>query len=204
MNDGTKIIIAFIKARGGELERAVINEARNPWRAPEATAGNVQGIVLHALHEVTDDERAELDKMRGQGAVEWLEVARAFEKPSDEPAPVTRAAGGGNASSSPNASAHTVEGVHITNPTPLGLVPAHPRMAHERAAFVRICASNHDTLAPDRSFVLRITFERSSMLSPRKSLEVALPYEAKLEDLAEQLEHIAERVREEARNLYLW
>jgi hypothetical protein len=72
-----EIVVEFIRGRPA-LEAAVRKITGDPYRAPEIISTLVQEEVLCSLDDVSDEERAKLDAMRGRGDVDWAEVARAF------------------------------------------------------------------------------------------------------------------------------
>jgi hypothetical protein len=78
-----EIVIEFIRSRP-ELEKEVremVNSPRYAYTAPEIVAaalGESMRVVMGA--GVTDEERAKLDRMRGNGVVEWGDVRKAFEE----------------------------------------------------------------------------------------------------------------------------
>lgn len=75
-----EIVAEFVRGRP-DLELEVRRKVTDPFCAPEARAMFAREFVLGAFREVTDDERVGLDRMGGNGAVDWEEVARIFGAP---------------------------------------------------------------------------------------------------------------------------
>jgi hypothetical protein len=72
-----EIIVEFVKGRPytrNEIER-VVNDG---FKAPEVIPDMVAALVLDACMEVNDEERKGLDRVRGNGSVDWTEVVQAF------------------------------------------------------------------------------------------------------------------------------
>lgn len=73
-----EVIVEFVKGRGGPLEKEVRRICNDAFAAPEVIGGKVYTVVKDAFSVVSDAERASLDRMRGNGAVDWDAVASAF------------------------------------------------------------------------------------------------------------------------------
>lgn len=72
-----EIVVGFVQGRP-VLEVAVRRHATDPFHAPESVAALIRSEIIDAFDDVTDEERASLDRMRGNGAVVWNDVAKAF------------------------------------------------------------------------------------------------------------------------------
>jgi len=72
-----EIVIEFVRGRPGTLAE-MTKQMNDAFRAPEAFAGMAQSIVQDALRSVSAEERESLDRMRGNGPVDWQDVAKAF------------------------------------------------------------------------------------------------------------------------------
>lgn len=60
------------------LELVLRRITGDAFKAPEVVAQLVREEVLDAFSDVSPEERIGLDRMRGNGAVIWADVARAF------------------------------------------------------------------------------------------------------------------------------
>jgi hypothetical protein len=81
-----EIVVEFVKGRP-DLEATVRKKMTDAFRAPEEYAPVCADLVKEALSDVTDGEKALLDRMRGNGNVVWEDVARAFGAPIDRAPP---------------------------------------------------------------------------------------------------------------------
>ena len=72
-----EIIAEFVKGRPS-VESELRRKMTDGYVAPEAYSALAKDIVVDALSEVTDDERKKLDRMRGNGGVDWTDVAKLF------------------------------------------------------------------------------------------------------------------------------
>lgn len=75
-----EIVVEFVKGRP-DLERVLRKKMTDVFCAPEMYAPKCADLVRDALDEVSDAEKALLDKVRGNGDVEWADVAQAFGAP---------------------------------------------------------------------------------------------------------------------------
>ena len=79
------IVIEVIKGRGPEFVAEVSKIAKDAWfRAPEIRYEKLLDLLQRALFaDVSDEERASLDRMRGNGKVDWDAVIVAFDGSAD-------------------------------------------------------------------------------------------------------------------------
>lgn len=72
-----EIVVEFIQGRPNLLAE-MKKEMNDPFRAPELYADIAKILTMEALSEVSEEERTKLDRMRGNGPVNWQAVADAF------------------------------------------------------------------------------------------------------------------------------
>ena len=77
-----EIIVEFVKSRP-DLERILRKKMTDVFCSPEMYAPKCADLVRDACSEVTEEEKVLLDKVRGNGDVDWTEVARVFGAPLD-------------------------------------------------------------------------------------------------------------------------
>lgn len=77
-----EIVVEFVKGRP-DLERVLRKKMTDAFCAPEMYAPKCADLVHDAFSEVTEEEKALLDKVRGNDDVDWTEVARTFGAPLD-------------------------------------------------------------------------------------------------------------------------
>lgn len=82
MMTSAEIVIEFVKGRP-DLEQLLRKKMSDWFRAPEAYAPLCAELVREDASDPSDEEKALLDKVRGNGDVDWAEVARAFGAPID-------------------------------------------------------------------------------------------------------------------------
>jgi hypothetical protein len=75
-----EIVAEFVRSRPA-LELAVRRITGDAFKAPEVIPRLVRGEIMDAFRDVTAEEITQLDRMRGNGDVDWSEVARAFGGP---------------------------------------------------------------------------------------------------------------------------
>lgn len=79
-----EIVLEFLRGRPqvlAELKEKVCD----PFRAPEIRAVLARELVLEALNDVSNDERTKLDRMRGNGPVDWQAVVDGLDTPHTLP-----------------------------------------------------------------------------------------------------------------------
>lgn len=72
-----EVVVEYVKGRP-RLESAVRVLATDTYKAPETVPTLVRELIMESFREVTAEEREKLDRMRGNGKVDWFDVARAF------------------------------------------------------------------------------------------------------------------------------
>ena len=72
-----EIVAEFVRGRS-DLEAEIRRQVTDAFKAPEVVATIARELVMDACCEVSDEERAKLDRMRGNGAVDWEELVRLF------------------------------------------------------------------------------------------------------------------------------
>ncbi len=92
-----EIVVEFVKGRP-ELEKILRKKMVDVFCAPEMYGPKCADLVHDEIDDdATDEEKTLLDKVRGNGKVDWNEVARAFGapiKPGEfDPPPVEQVAG---------------------------------------------------------------------------------------------------------------
>ena len=75
-----EIVAEFVRGRPVTLAQ-MQRKMSDRYCAPEMYQVFAQSFVLEAMKEVTDAERKKLDRMRGNGAVDWDELAHIFGAP---------------------------------------------------------------------------------------------------------------------------
>src|ERR1700685_4191353 len=73
----TEIIIEFIQGRPVALAE-MQKQMNDGFRAPELFASVARTLAFDALSVISDEERTKLDRIRGNGDVDWQAVADAF------------------------------------------------------------------------------------------------------------------------------
>ena len=73
-------IVEFVRGRPG-LEAQCKKVARDPFKAPELAREIISIFCVEALHAATPEEREGIERIRGNGAVDWDEVRQAFATP---------------------------------------------------------------------------------------------------------------------------
>lgn len=79
-----EVVAAFVRGRK-ELEAEIRRHMEDGFKAPEVRAEIARELVVEALEDVSDEERGGLDRMRGNGAVDWTEVASLLGAPPVQP-----------------------------------------------------------------------------------------------------------------------
>ena len=77
MPSSAEIVVEFVRARP-ELEAACRKHADNAYLAPEERVWRIGDQIRAAFSAVTAAERVSLDRVRGNGNVDWDAVAVAF------------------------------------------------------------------------------------------------------------------------------
>jgi hypothetical protein len=80
MTTSAEIVIEFVKGRP-HLETILRKKMADVFCAPEMYGPKCADLVHDEFDDLSDDEKALLDKVRGNGNVDWAEVARAFGAP---------------------------------------------------------------------------------------------------------------------------
>ena len=78
MPTSAQVVIEFVQGRPA-LEadlRKMADEGK--FRAPEVQVELVQEALMEAFKEVSPEERVKLDRVRGNGRVDWEVVSKAF------------------------------------------------------------------------------------------------------------------------------
>jgi hypothetical protein len=76
-----EIIVEFVKGRP-ELEKYLRKKMTDVFCAPEMYAPKCADIIRDVIDDdISDAEKALLDKVRGNGNVVWADVARTFGAP---------------------------------------------------------------------------------------------------------------------------
>jgi hypothetical protein len=81
-----EIIVEFIRGRPVALAE-MKKQMNDGFRAPELFASVARTLTFDALSVVSDEERTKLNRMRGNGDVDWQAVADAFKDTAKEPLP---------------------------------------------------------------------------------------------------------------------
>jgi len=77
MTTSAEIVVEFVRGRP-DLELEIRRITGDGFKAPEARVQLVMEEVIATFSSVTAEEIAALNRMRGNGAVVWADVVKAF------------------------------------------------------------------------------------------------------------------------------